>query len=76
MVLSSAPPSPDPTGIHMDEVGFSVIPHTPAPQTKRSPIELTGIDTRQPDVNGLALHVETVFGYTMTMLTQHGIGLG
>ena len=59
-------PGPDPAGINMDEIRFGVIPYPAALERNGTITDPARIGTGEPDINGLAFHMQAAFGHPLT----------
>jgi hypothetical protein len=60
----------------MYKSGSGVVSYPSLSQIQRCVTQLTKRVSLQPDVHGLAIHMETVFGHTCGTPVQPGVGLG
>src|SRR5271165_4098331 len=70
-------PAPHWPHVYVDEVGITIVPHSPALETKRCVPQARSRNSRHANVDGFRLHVEAVAGDTRvrTASAQELVGL-
>jgi hypothetical protein len=68
-------PDADIPGIDVDKVGLRIKSDPATLESQGYPVQTSGIERGETDINGLAKHVQAMAGHTMAISLEHGVGL-
>jgi hypothetical protein len=69
-------PEADSAGVKVDKIGLGIKADPPALKSQGNLVQAAGAEGGEPDINGLAHHVQAVTCHPVAAVLEHGVGLG